>query len=183
MSDATDLLTGPGRELLARLRGVTVTPEAGLRLGAELRASYPAGLVAAALTLQALRQSASEKFSRADEMYFTRAGLEQASAELVAAHSATRFAGFTSVADLCCGIGGDLIALAAVAGHVLAADADADTLAFATGNVAVTLPAARLTAVCTDVRDLDLAGLDAVFIDPARRAGPATAYRRRGAAA
>ena len=171
MSHAAGLLTPAGGELLTRLRGLTVTPDEALRLAAELRAQYPADLVAAALTQQALRTSAREKFSRAGEMLFTRAGLEQASGELAASHSARRFAGLDLVADLCCGIGGDLIALAAAARQVLGVDADPETLEYATRNVAVHGTADRLTAVCADVRDLNLAGLPAAFIDPARRAG------------
>ena len=72
---------------------MTVAPDRALRLAEELRARYPAELVAAALTQQSLRIAGREKFSRADEMFFTRAGLEQASAEVVASHSARRFRG------------------------------------------------------------------------------------------
>jgi hypothetical protein len=87
-TQARALLTPVGEELLGRLRGLTITPERALRLTEELRGDYPPGLVAAALTQQSLRVAAREKFSRADEMFFTRAGLEQASAEVVASHSA-----------------------------------------------------------------------------------------------
>jgi SAM-dependent methyltransferase len=171
MSPAADLLTPAGDELLGRLAGLDVTPELALRLAAELRGQYPAGLVAAALTQQSLRVAAQEKFSRAGEMYFTRAGLEQAAGEQAAAHSARRFAGLGFVADLCCGIGGDLTALAPVARQVVAVDADLETLAFAMRNVAVTGASGRVAGVCADVRGLRLAGVEAVFIDPARRAG------------
>jgi THUMP domain-like/RNA cap guanine-N2 methyltransferase len=171
MSQAAELLTPAGDELLGRLRGLEVTPELALRLAAELRGQYPAGLVAAALTQQSLRVAAREKFSRAADMYFTRAGLEQASAEQTATHSAARFARLARAADLCCGIGGDLSALASVARQVLAVDADLETLAFAMRNVAVSGASGRVAPVCADVRDLDLAGIEAAFIDPARRAG------------
>lgn len=171
MSQAAELLTPAGDELLSRLRGLEVTPELALRLAAELRGQYAAGLVAAALTQQSLRVAAREKFSRAAGMYFTRAGLEQASAEQTAGHSAVRFAHLARVADLCCGIGGDLSALASVARQVLAVDADLETLAFAMRNVAVSGASGRVIAVCADVRDLGLAGIEAAFIDPARRAG------------
>jgi hypothetical protein len=171
MSQAPELLTPAGDELLRRLAGLDVTPDIALRLAAELRGQYPAGLIAAALTQQSLRVAAREKFSRAAEMYFTRAGLEQASGELVAAHSAGRFAGLALVADLCCGIGGDLTALASVASQVLAVDADPETLAFAMRNVVVNGASGRVTGVCADVRGLRMAGAEAAFIDPARRAG------------
>src|SRR5215469_11194678 len=169
MSNAAELLTPAGDELLGRLAGLDVTPDLALRMATELRGQYPAGLVAAALTQQTLRVAAQEKFSRAAEMYFTRAGLEQASAEQAAAHSASRFAGLGVVADLCCGIGGDLIELASAARHVLAVDADLETLVFAMRNVAVRGASGRVTGVCADVRGLCLARVEAAFIDPARR--------------
>jgi len=204
MNEAGELLSPAGEELLALLGGLDVTPELALRLGDQLRRQYPAGLVAAALTQQSLRIAGREKFSRADQMFFTRAGLEQASAEVVAAHSARRFASTRGrVADLCCGIGGDLIALAAasrgsvpagtgdtggseaapghgdwvtpagsdVSARVLAVDADPDVLEFAVRNLAV-YGYGGVSAICADVQDLDLSGIETIFIDPARRSGP-----------
>jgi SAM-dependent methyltransferase len=172
------LLSPQGQELLERLRGLDVTPDRALKLAEELRGSYPADLVAAALTQQALRMSARAKFSRAQDMLFTRAGLEQASSELAARHSAARFGQFAAVADLCCGIGGNLAALAASSAHtrVLAVDRDADSLAFARHNAAVNGAVGPVAAVRADVRDLvagrpAVPGVDAAFIDPARRIG------------
>ena len=81
------LLSGPGAELLASLRHQELTPGTALALGTRLRERYPAGLVAAALAQHELRLAARAKFSRAMDMFFTRAGLEQASAEVVARHS------------------------------------------------------------------------------------------------
>jgi SAM-dependent methyltransferase len=171
VSQAALLLTPAGAELLGRLRGIDVTPDQALRLGTELRDRYPPDLVAAALTQQALRMAAREKFSRAGEMFFTRDGLEQASGEQAAAYTARRFAGLSLVADLCCGIGGDLTALAAAPRQVLAVDADCDNLQFATRNAAVYGAFGAVSAVCGDVRDLRLAEIPAAFIDPARRSG------------
>jgi SAM-dependent methyltransferase len=190
---AADLLSPEGHELLELLGGEEVSAERALWLAEQLRSRYPADLVAAALTQQSLRMAGRAKFSRADTMYFTRAGLEQASSDLTAAHSARRFSGHGLVADLCCGIGGNLTALARVAGHVLAVDADLQALKFAMRNAAVHGLAGRVTPVCADVRDLALAGpgaitgagagaitgagagrrtqVEAVFVDPARRAG------------
>jgi SAM-dependent methyltransferase len=170
VSQAALLLTPAGAELLGLLRGIDVTPDQALRLGTELRDRYPPDLVAAALTQQALRMAAREKFSLADEMFFTRDGLEQASGEQAAAHAARRFADLTLAADLCCGIGGDLTALATATRQVLAVDADLDNLQFATRNAAVYGAFGAVSAVCGDVRDLRLAGIPAAFIDPARRA-------------
>ena len=44
-------------------------------------------------------------------MFFTRLGLEQATDAWVARYKATRFPAGQLLADLCCGIGGDLMAL------------------------------------------------------------------------
>jgi len=74
------------------------------------------------------------------------------------------------VADLCCGIGGNLIALG-VERRVLAVDRDPVTLAFARHNAVVYGAADGLAAVAADVAEIPLAGVGAVFIDPARRAG------------
>jgi SAM-dependent methyltransferase len=175
VSQADALLSPAGARLLDRLRGVAVTPGQALPLAAELRAEYPPDLVAAALTQQALRIAARQKFSRADDMLFTRAGLEQASSELTAAHSALRFAGLDLVADLCCGIGGNLTALATQARRAVGIDVDADALRFAGHNAAVYQGTADIALVRADVRELGVgeprdAPRAAVFIDPARRA-------------
>jgi SAM-dependent methyltransferase len=102
-------------------------------------------------------------------MYFTRAGLEQATSEVIARHRAARFAGALRVADLCCGIGGDLIALADQR-EVLAVDRDPVHLRMATLNADAYGVADGVHVVHADVRNVDLSGVDAVFIDPARRA-------------
>src|SRR5262245_23014612 len=74
-----------------------------------------------------LRRRAAEKFTYASRMFFTRTALEQATDEQVAAYKADRVGeslrnsqsrlGETQLlADLCCGIGGDLLALLERAG-------------------------------------------------------------------
>jgi THUMP domain-like/RNA cap guanine-N2 methyltransferase len=164
------LLSADGRELLGRLAGEQVGPDRALELARAWRGRYPPGLVAAALTQQALRTAARAKFSRADAMLFTRDGLEQASSEITAAHSAARYPAGTLVADLCCGIGGNLTALGR-GRPVMAVDLDLLSLEFARHNARVYDAAEGLAAVCADVRDVALAGVGAAFIDPARRAG------------
>ena len=164
------LLSPDGRELLDRLAGERVGPDRALELAQALRGRYPADLVAAALTQQELRVAALAKFSRAEEMLFTRAGLEQASSEVTSAHAAARYPADGLVADLCCGIGGNLIALGSRR-RVLAVDLDPVSLAFARHNATVYGAADRLATVRADVRDLPLSGVHAAFIDPARRAG------------
>jgi hypothetical protein len=164
------LLTPEGRELLDRLAGERVDPDRALELAQALRGRYPPDLIAAALTQQELRVAALAKFSRAQEMLFTRPGLEQASSETTSAHAAARYPADGPVADLCCGIGGNVITLSA-GRPVLAADLDPVSLAFARHNAGVYGVADRLAVVRADVRDLPLPGVRAVFIDPARRSG------------
>jgi SAM-dependent methyltransferase len=163
------LLRPPGRELLGRLQQEELTPDTALRLGAELRAQYPPDLVASALAQQELRLRARAKFSRAMDMFFTRPGLEQASSELVGQHRRRRYACSSSpVADLCCGIGGDLIGLAE-SRRVVAVDRDRLHVRIARANAEVCGVAANVRLVQADVREVGMSGLNAVFIDPARR--------------
>jgi THUMP domain-like/RNA cap guanine-N2 methyltransferase len=165
-----ELLSPAGAEVLALVAAAREAGEAPLAIGARLRRDYPAGLVAAATAQDELRVAARAKFSRAARMLFTRAGLEQASSETAARHRAARLAAAApgGLADLGCGIGGDLIALAA-GREVLAVDRDPDHLLMAAHNAGVYDVAGGLTTRESDVRDVPLVGLAAVFADPARR--------------
>ena len=158
-----------GQALLQQLHGEDIRAERLIALGSRLRTAYPADLVAAALSLTELRSLARAKFSRADRMWFTRAGLEQASSERVSEHVARRYEEFAHIADLCTGIGGNLIMLARRA-PVTAVDLDPVHLAMAGLNAEV-YDGQAVTLRCHDVRQADLAGIGAVFIDPARREG------------
>ncbi len=166
--DPSVLFTAPGRELLARLAVDDRPPS--LALATSLRREYPASLVAAATAQHELRLAARAKFARAMEMLFTRAGYEQSSSEMIARYRASRFGDTRRVADLCCGIGGDLLALAS-GRDVLAVDLDETHARLAVHNAGVYGAADNVRAVVADVRDLTLAGLGGIFIDPARRAG------------
>src|SRR5262245_42169526 len=59
----------------------------------------------------ALQRQARRKFDRADQMLFTRRGLEQSTDHRIAAYKAQKFSAEQHVADICCGIGGDAAAL------------------------------------------------------------------------
>src|ERR687889_689882 len=163
------LLSEEGRAVLDALPGGALGPDEALRLGTRLRGRHPAELVAAALAQHDLRARAAGKFAAAGRMWFTREGLEQASAEPLARHRATRYAQFAWVADLCCGIGGDLCGLAPGRGAV-AVDLDPVHLRMARENARVH-GAGQVAAACADVRDLRLPASLAVFVDPARRVG------------
>ena len=113
----------------------------------------------------------------ADRMWFTADGLEQATRPAVAArHAGERFAAGAArsrVADLCCGIGGDLLALArAGSPGVLGVDRDPLTAAVAAANAAA-LGAGRpgRGALRATSRTSTCSGVDAAFVDPARRRG------------
>jgi hypothetical protein len=162
------LLTPYGHDLLHRATQLTAQTGNDLRTGELLRRDFPADLAAAALTLVELRTRARAKFDRADEMMFTRPGLEQASSRNVSAHRVRRFSGFEAVADLCTGIGGDLIFLAR-SSDVTAVDIDEVHSRMATHNARVYGVDARVTPVVGQAQATDLTGLDAVFVDPARR--------------
>lgn len=167
-----DLLTERGQRLLADLRDLA--PGEELAAATRLRRDHPAPLVAAALTQARLRQRAAAKFGGdAASMYFTPDGVEQATRGSVAGWRASRLTalGARRVADLCCGIGGDAVALARAGCEVLAVDRDPLTCAIAEANAAALGLADRVTVRCADAADVDLTGWDAVFLDPARRGG------------
>src|SRR5438034_8471563 len=95
------LLTTIGQQLLAEIAARGLTEENTLPLATDLRRRYPAPLVAAAMTQVRLRARARVKFGGdADRMYFTQAGLEQATNGIVAAHHAQRFHAVDGIADL-----------------------------------------------------------------------------------
>ena len=152
-----------------------------LAVGARLRREgFDDDLVAAALTQARLRARGRTKFGpAADRMFFTPDGLEQATRPAVAERHAARFAGagVARVADLCCGIGGELPRLAAAAiDGVVGVDHDPLTVEVARANLAVAgigsggIGTAEVR--CDDVTTVDLTGWDGAFIDPSRRGGP-----------
>lgn len=112
-----------------------------------------------------LRRAAAGRFSRAADMLFDRVGLEQATDEVVAAHKAKRFAGLGPVADLCCGIGGDALALAAVA-KVTVVDWSAPRVAMAEHNARVY--SGEVTGLVGDAAAAKPEAT-AVHVDPDRR--------------
>ncbi|MFI2413595.1 methyltransferase domain-containing protein [Streptomyces sp. NPDC018947] len=167
------LLTPEGRALLDEVRDTD--PARELAVATRLRREHPAGLVSAALGQARLRQRAAAKFGPEDagRMFFTPNGVEQSTRASVAAYRAGRLAelGVTSVADLCCGIGGDAIALARAGIRVLAVDRDPVTAAAARANTGALGLTGLIEVREADVTEVDTAGYDAVFVDPARRGG------------
>ncbi|MGW3726282.1 THUMP-like domain-containing protein [Streptomyces sp. NPDC000851] len=167
------LLTPEGRALLDEVRGTDPAQE--LAVATRLRREHPAELVSAALGQALLRQRAVAKFGAGDaeRMFFTPDGVEQSTRASVAAYRARRFQelGVTSVADLCCGIGGDAVALARAGIRVLAVDRDPLTAAVARANAEALGLDGLIEVREADVTEVDVSAYDAVFVDPARRGG------------
>ncbi|MCB8933704.1 MAG: hypothetical protein M9921_07345 [Fimbriimonadaceae bacterium] len=151
--------------------------ERALRL-AEGQAATPSSIerVAAATSPEAarwaftqweLRKRGSAKFGQAGEMLFVREALEQATHEALAAYHASRFPQGELVADLTCGIGADLVALAA-RGPAVGFELDAERAACARHNLAV-------HGLSAEVHEQDSFGAEWSWeyaaADPARRAG------------
>jgi len=173
-SDLVARLTSPeATALLAEIAAANPTPATALSVATRLRKTHAPELVAQAMTLHDLRVHGRRKFARADQMLLTRAGLEQATSERIATWRSQRYVNSQTIVDLCCGIGGDLLALAQLADlrDLIAVDLDPDHLAMAVFNAHVHAPNVTITPVLDDVRHVDLVahGVDAVFIDPARR--------------
>jgi len=116
-----------------------------------------------------LRRRATAKFAHPERMFFTRKGLEQATDEWIAAYKSTRIAtqltkassSPSAIADLCCGIGGDLIALTKNC-NVVGVDRDPIAGQFAAVNSGATVH-------CEEVTDFDLSRFACLHIDPDRR--------------
>lgn len=167
------LLTDPGQRLLELVSG----PETGARERA-LRTSYDGQRIAAARTQVTLRGHARAKFGDlAARMYFTRDALAQATRLPVAEHRAARIAAAapSSVIDLGCGIGGDLVALARAGLVVAGVDLDPLRVAIARANLAALGPGGAVSQA--DATTLDLAPFGVRFADPARRTGAGRSFR------
>lgn len=179
MSELTALLTPEGLRLLDAL-GTVETTDAAARAVSTLRAAgHGPDLVAAVVGQAHLRARARTKFGEfASRMLFTRAGLEQATRLSVAARHAGRLraAGITHVADLGCGIGGDSLAFAGAGLRVTAVDADEITAALTAFNLAPFGDDA--TVLHSTAETADLTGIDAVWLDPARRTAGHSETRR-----
>lgn len=170
-SELEALLTPDALRLLGTLSPPATAGDVPSRVSALRAAGHPPALVHAVMNQLALRAKATDKFGEfAPGILVTKEGLEQATRLDVASHHAGRLraAGITSVADLGCGIGGDSLAFAGLGMAVLAVERDTVTAALASYNLAAF---ESVTVLNSDVRDADLSGVQALWIDPARREG------------
>jgi hypothetical protein len=141
------------------------------RVLAQLRRRLSPGRAHLVVELVELRRRAAAKFAAAQRMFFTRTALEQATDQWLAAYKAARFAAHGPIADLCCGIGGDLLALASRA-VVVGVDRDPIVALLAAANArAVLAPddAAHVSVRAEAVERFDLSGVAAWHVDPDRR--------------
>lgn len=160
LSKAHEMLPGSGENDMVRVAEC-------------LRGKLPAGRVHLILQQAQLREKGREKFPHARRMFFTPQGLQQATDAWIAVYKAARFEGGELIADLCCGIGGDLLALAQ-RGPVEAVERDPATAIFAEANVQVAGKNSAgdcgpVEVHTADVASVSLAEFAAWHIDPDRR--------------
>ncbi len=170
VNDLTFLQSAAAERWLAELADSPITKHTHLQLISKLRREMEPERAQAVMETAVLRQKARKKFTRAAEMFFTRAALEQSSSERIAAYRARRFAeaGISRVADLGCGIGGDAIGLTAHA-HVIGVEKEPLRLAMAQANVQAYGRGAMFEPLLTDFTTLSRPDVDGLFFDPARR--------------
>lgn len=121
----------------------------------------------------ALRKRAVGKFgAEAKRLYFTQAGLEQASRVVVSDWRARRWAdaGVSQVVDLGCGLGADSLALQRQGIEVLPVEIDPITACFAEANL-------NQPVTVADATQVTLPDSAAVFCDPARRTATGRTWR------
>jgi hypothetical protein len=164
LSDFRWLVDGEGRHWLDRCQR---DPISAPQLAQRLRRDLTQMQTYLVLTQLELRQRAALRFESAQEMYFTDRALQQATDSRLAAYKATRFPVNTPIVDLCCGIGGDLLALAR-RGPTLGLELD-PVLAYLAGANLRRLRSARAWTSCTDARQLSVLPETAVHLDPDRR--------------
>ncbi|HLP42815.1 MAG TPA: hypothetical protein VK465_15000 [Fibrobacteria bacterium] len=150
-----DLLAALGRD-----------PREELALSGDARLkSLPAPRRIALLEQRKLRQKARGKCPEAMDMLFTPLGLEQLTHAALARHKAARLPpGLASLADICCGMGGDSMA---VPPQVKVVGVDSSRAALLAYRHNVSLKRAA-TAVLGDAGRCP-ARAEAAYLDPARR--------------
>lgn len=133
---------------------------------ARLRRTASAHLVHAALELARARRKAASKWPAniAARLVADTTGVEMATSALAGAYKAEKFrrAGIQHVLDLCCGVGGDAMALTAAGLHVTTIDADPARAWMASIN-------ASCPSIALDIERGPLPTCSAFHLDPARR--------------
>jgi hypothetical protein len=166
LEDYRWLMTPEGARLLEQVAGDN---RPVLQIARTLRKDLTADRSGLVLEQVELRKRARVKFPHADRMFFTRRALEQATDGWLAAYKARRFVDSPRVVDFCCGIGGDLMALAQQ-GPTIGIDRDPLMIALASANLAVCNETCQPSeARIEDVSVAALSDAAAWHIDPDRR--------------
>ena len=174
--EAQVLTSEAGRSLLAEVAAVA---RAGPSDIARWRKSAPGEWASAALRLVEGRRKGAAKFARANRMWFDPVGVEQATAEAVARHKARRFAEGGVVVDLCCGIGGDSLAMAERC-RVIAVDLDEGMTRRAAWNAGVYEVGDRVMPVRGRAERFPIPAGARLHVDPDRRASGRGRARKLG---
>ncbi len=171
-AEAWVLSTEAGRGLLQEVGQARSLSPAGLE---GLRKRAPLGAVSAAVRLAQARQKAALKFERGSLMWVDPKGVQQSTPEPVARHKANRFRSGLIV-DLCAGIGGDTLALAA-ASKVISVDIDQTMGRRILYNADVHGVSDRVVAVRARAEQFAIPSGAWVHVDPDRRASSRRASR------
>jgi len=166
LADLNFLSSAAGRELLKRYE--SFKDEDLYRLLFKSADQPEAKFLPGVVTLIKLRRQAAKKFTCAGEMFLTTLNLEQATSEAVSEHIARRFHQNWKVADLTCGLGGNLISLATRCHNAVAIDKLDVNIACARENAAAYGVAAKIEFVVGDAYDNLSSDINAFFLDPAR---------------
>lgn len=125
-------LTSPEAE--PWLEFASTSSQSQLKQLTELRRHLSPARAALIVDTVALRRRASDKFPSADRMFFTGKGLEQSTHWSIAAYKTHRYPPGAIIADIGCGIGGDLLGFA-TRGPVCGIERDPVTAHFARTNL------------------------------------------------
>ncbi len=172
------LVSDPAARLLVEAKERIDAGTNIVRIAKSLRKEVSVVRSALILELVQLRIRARKKFLNAEQMFFTKRGLEQSTGYLIGDYKATRFADRRHVADICCSIGGDLMSLAR---RTRAAGMDSDPLAslFAQKNLEVNqLNDSSVANISFE--QVELNDFDGIHIDPDRRAHGVKSRTTRG---
>lgn len=165
------IVSGVAQEALAF--AAAAPDQDALRLGPllERRFGLSAEQRATVLTQRELRARAAARWGTGVEhLLFTRDGLEQATRPALAQWRAERLHSFgvEAIADLGCGLGFESLAFRAAGLRVQAVELDATVAALAEANLGG-LPVTIGDVTEESVLAAALTGVDAAFVDPARR--------------
>lgn len=164
-----DLRSSAGRQLLKQAALLGADPFAAEKL----RGIATPELAAAAVEQVRLRQRATSRFLRAEEMWFSTDLLEQASGDLIAGYRSSRFQPWQEdphgVGDLCSGLGGDALCMATMT-RVQAVDHNPLAVALGQANAEEFGLSERIQITAGEL-PRDAPAVAAAWVDPGRRTG------------